>query len=46
MIKHQFNSKRFRELIKAERASEANTAGTTHNSTQLKLTKVKLSMNM
>ena len=36
-IKNQFSSKRFQELIKAER--EANTAVTTHNSTQLKLTK-------
>ena len=39
MIKNQFSSKRFQELIKAEHASEANTAVTTHNSTQLKLTK-------
>ena len=50
MIKNQFSSKRIQELIKAEHASEANTAVTTHNSTQLPrthhLTKAKRSMNI
>ena len=36
MIKNQFNKKRFQDVIKAEHASEANTAVTTHNSTQLR----------